>query len=102
MLFHYVPFLALTSFLTVSADPGLILPVRESRVSFPMVKRLNLTGHRTLVDRDREHVKVLRARAQEAITRRSTGAINASISVPATSNLIDYVVSVSNHVMSTL
>lgn len=78
----------LTLALAVAASP---LAIREPLVTLPFAKRVNITGTANLLQRDQARAQGLKRLGQA----RSGGVVSdAVISVPATNELVDYVVNV--------
>ena len=84
----------LTLALAVAANP--VIQIRDAPVSLPLVKRMNFTGTASLLERDQKRIKMLKARAHAKINGVSVDSIvpDASGSVSATNQLVDYVVNV--------
>ncbi|TCD61549.1 hypothetical protein EIP91_008260 [Steccherinum ochraceum] len=78
----------ITLALAVAANP---LAIREPLVTLPLAKRVNVTGTATLLQRDQA-----RAQSLKRLGEASAGGVvsNAAIGVPATNQLVDYVVNV--------
>lgn len=98
LLFHYTVFykmfapalltwLTLAIALTVNAEP--LLRIRDSTISLPIAKRVNATSIGKIALRDK-------ARAQAFIHGRSKLQPQVVGSIPATNQVVDYVVSVSD------
>ncbi|TCD68311.1 hypothetical protein EIP91_011170 [Steccherinum ochraceum] len=78
----------LTLALAVAANP---LAIREPLVTLPFAKRVNITGTVNLLQRDQARAQGLKRLGQA----RTSGVVpDAVISVPATNELVDYVVNV--------
>lgn len=83
---------ALFSFLTLAlvafAEP---IRIRDTLISFPVAKRVNSTvGVAGLAQRDQQRAKFLKQRGNGQLRQASSVG-----SIPSTSQLVDYVVSVS-------
>ncbi len=83
---------ALFSFLTLAlvvfAEP---IRIRDTLISFPVAKRVNSTvGIAGLAQRDQQRAKFLKQRGNGQLRQASSVG-----SIPSTSQLVDYVVSVS-------
>ncbi len=76
--------------LAAAANP--IVQIRDAPVSLPIAKRLNFTGTVSLLERDQKHAQALKNRANAKLNGQFVEA--AAGSVPATNQLVDYVVNV--------
>ncbi|THH26964.1 hypothetical protein EUX98_g7216 [Antrodiella citrinella] len=77
----------LTLALAVAANP---LLAREPLVTLPFAKRVNVTGTSTLIQHDQARARGLKRLGQA----RAGGVVSDAVDVPATNELVDYVVNV--------
>lgn len=78
--------------LAVAASP--VVNVRDTLVTLPIAKRVNITGAASLHDRDLARARQLRARAEAKIAGQTFVQDAAVVSVSATNQGVDYVVNV--------
>lgn len=87
-------FATLSLALAVAANP--IIQIRDAPVTFPLVKRVNLTGTVNLLERDQKRAQGLKARASAKLNGHTSLVKDAAASVTATNQLVDYIVNVSD------
>lgn len=90
----------LTLALAVAASP--VVNVRDTLVTLPIAKRVNITGAASLHDRDLARARQLRARAEAKIAGQTFVQDAAVASVSATNQGVDYVVNVCTLPLSVL